>query len=559
MAKQQIPAVALLRRSNTKQEASLDVQRTEVREFARKHGYHIVRWYTDDGISGADTQKRDGFMQMCSDAQQYKDFKAIVCWHDSRFTRADQHEAGYYIWQLRQAGVRWLACVTGVTTTDWHDATHRTMGSFRQEQNREDLIKLSGNVLGGFVLSAKNGSWCGSPPYGYRIKGEKHDKKLVWGDIRKVNVVKRIFREFTSPDRPSMSQIAEQLNADGIQCPGFNKKKRKGFEHREKVWRFDTVKVILQNEAYTGDYFFNRWSNAKFSYYSKGDFVKGERHGRNPKSEWITKENNHKPIIDRRTFDKAQKILAKGKTGRSSKYTPETNPFMLTGKLVCGRCKKPMWGEDSRRKSYECSRAKYHECHGTRCREVQVLDMLAEYVEQKFLPDESQTRLWEKAKRGKLKPEDVPQAFNELKRLFMADSPVKVDTKWTEAEIARLTSEIERARTNLVLIDAENIPAAQKTINDMKEQRAEHQSELNHQPTERDFNETVRDVLKKLWLLATGKPELVKPVIAELDRIEVFTTIAGKGTAKRHKLADLKLHFLPVGGVTGKANPHLPG
>ena len=51
-----LPAVGYLRRSTTKQEASLGDQKREVIRYATEHGYRVVRWYVDDGISGDDTE-----------------------------------------------------------------------------------------------------------------------------------------------------------------------------------------------------------------------------------------------------------------------------------------------------------------------------------------------------------------------------------------------------------------------------------------------------------------------------------------------------------------------
>ena len=46
----QVPAVAYLRRSTSRQEKSLVDQRTEIEQYAAANGYHILRWFQDDGI-----------------------------------------------------------------------------------------------------------------------------------------------------------------------------------------------------------------------------------------------------------------------------------------------------------------------------------------------------------------------------------------------------------------------------------------------------------------------------------------------------------------------------
>jgi DNA invertase Pin-like site-specific DNA recombinase len=54
--------------STDKQEESPEQQRAEILKLAKKHGYHVIRWYEDHAISGGKTLKRKQFMQMISDA-----------------------------------------------------------------------------------------------------------------------------------------------------------------------------------------------------------------------------------------------------------------------------------------------------------------------------------------------------------------------------------------------------------------------------------------------------------------------------------------------------------
>ena len=127
------------------------------------------------------------------------------------------------------------------------------MYGLKQEGKHQFLKVLSRNVARGKLEAAKNGSWLGSAPYAYRIEGERKHKDLILGDAAKVRVVQRIFREFVEDGR-SMSNIADRLNGDGIPSPG----------ERGKPWRFDTVKTILENPAYVGDYAGGRFSYGKY-------------------------------------------------------------------------------------------------------------------------------------------------------------------------------------------------------------------------------------------------------------------------------------------------------
>ena len=88
-----VPAVAYIRMSSDKQEASPEQQREELKKLAKRDGYRILRWYFDDGISGDATEKRYDFQRMIADAEMKGDFKAILCWDQDRFGRFSPPDA----------------------------------------------------------------------------------------------------------------------------------------------------------------------------------------------------------------------------------------------------------------------------------------------------------------------------------------------------------------------------------------------------------------------------------------------------------------------------------
>ena len=53
-------AAGYVRRStDDKQADSIDIQKEEVLAYAARHGYEIVRWYVDDGVSGHNVDRDD--------------------------------------------------------------------------------------------------------------------------------------------------------------------------------------------------------------------------------------------------------------------------------------------------------------------------------------------------------------------------------------------------------------------------------------------------------------------------------------------------------------------
>jgi len=538
-------AVGYLRRSTKDQEASLDDQRTSISAYAKKNGYEVIDWYVDDGISGDDTHKRYAFLQMRDDTKTGK-FKYILCWDQDRFGRFDSMEAGYWIFPLREQGVTLDTVTEG--PIKWDDFTGRIMYGIVQEGKHKFLQDLSANVLRGQVEAARKGSWIGTPPYGYDLKGDTKHKTLVPDEVR-LSVVRRIFHEF-AVEGLSMATIAAGLTNDGIAT-----------SRGQSRWRGDAVKFILENPVYVGTFRYNRNSRAKYHTLQRGEIVKVGRRGVNPEEDWITITDHHPAVVERDQFDRAQQILAKGKTGRSS-YTPETNPYLFAGKLRCGRCGANLWGIDKCR--YKCSNERAdRSCLGTSINEQTLLGRLAEIIELKIFGNRRKTLLTKiAANKGKVDETTLPEAFGRLKTMMLGTDQYKrqVDRKALKNRIDRMDSKIKKARENLVHIsNPMNIAAAEMAIDKMEVERDELYWDYKCRPKEEDINKTVREVISKLWKLTTADKECIAAVLREIDFITIHTTTQGQGSGTRHTLKSIDVSFYQPGVVPSKSNPHPPG
>ncbi len=565
---QLVPAVGYARRSTDKQEASIPDQVKAVQRYADDNGYKILRWYTDDAISGDDTKRRLDFHRMLADAKNKGDFQAIIVWDQDRFGRFSPHEASYWTWPLSEAGIQLVTVVKG--PIDWTDFTEWLMYSVNQHGKHQYLQDLSRNVARGQLEAANNGSWLGSAPYAYRIEGPTKHKRLVLDDDAKVRVVQRIFREFVEDGR-ALSNIADRLNAEGYLSPGG----------RAKGWRFDTVKVILENPAYTGDYAGCRWSYGKYHRIKDGKVCKSDGRTRNPEAEWVVRQDHHPAIIDRLMFQKAQAILAKGKTGRS-KYTPENNPYMLSCLLQCGRCGCALYGMTKQgRRYYECGNRHYNgndACLGTTVREDAILLSIADHLNQEFLSLDGDA-LSRQADRKELQPGDLPEAFAKIKAVVAPDNQPKGDRQLLEKQAKTLGEQIDLARRNLALLDPENIPAVEAEIRRLKAERDQLELELRKRPpTEREVNAETLGLLRTLaWMeldfrLAGENAEYFrtkgatycfatssKTLLRSVAGITVHTRIDGRGNGIRHAFERGEICFRPVRGNTGNLDPHLTG
>ena len=67
MANGLTPTVAYVRASDDDQDGSCGQQRGLIGRYAAAHGYDILRWYEDDGISGLTAEDRPRFRAMTAD------------------------------------------------------------------------------------------------------------------------------------------------------------------------------------------------------------------------------------------------------------------------------------------------------------------------------------------------------------------------------------------------------------------------------------------------------------------------------------------------------------
>ena len=590
-----IPAVAYLRRSTQMQEASIEQQRKAVREYADEKGYHILREYKDDGISGDSTDEREGFQQMIADARSLGDFKTIICWDQKRFGRFNSIEYGYYVYPLMKAGIT-LALVTG-EVIDWNNATGRIVANVNQEGAHKDLRDHAANVTRGMGVSLDNGSWVGSIPYAYRLEGRKHNKQLILDDPYKAQVVKRIFREYVGGK--SMNAIAGGLDADHIACPGGRVYAAGG----TPAWRYDTIKTILENPVYVGDFRGRHYVHAKYN--TRGpagmENTDGKRRCR-PESEWVIKRDHHEAVIDRDTFAAAQVRLAKGKTGRSNHYKEDEHPFVLHDLLCCGRCNGPLWGMRGgqgptvgRSRYYECSNRKHNgknACPGTTVREDRVLHSVADYLFSEFFDTLDGESLSWRAERKELRPGDLPKAFAKVKALISPPRQPAADRKRMEKQAKDVDTKIEQARRNLAHAkDPENIAIMEDEIGKMKATQDELRTELSKRPpTDKDINAETMEVLRSLywlaiyfrssaeqaemseeereelyaeegeWMITLADPTAaLRPYLRKIAGITVYTRIEGHKTRTRHQFERGEIAFKPVGLDTNNLNPHVTG
>lgn len=107
-----VPAVAYIRMSTDQQEDSPLRQRGEIEALAERDGYRVIHWYEDLGLSGTESSKRVEFQRLIRDAPS-GEFRAVLMYEQSRFSREDIFDVVAHWKTLRDARVKLVTCQRG--------------------------------------------------------------------------------------------------------------------------------------------------------------------------------------------------------------------------------------------------------------------------------------------------------------------------------------------------------------------------------------------------------------------------------------------------------------
>ena len=221
----------------------LDAQRDLIVNYCEKNDMEIIRWYSDEGESGA--KERPGFDEIIYGDVENPPVEAVVVAHSDRVARKIEVYY-YYKVMLTKKNIELIS-----VTEDFGE-----FGAFRgilealnicfAEMERDHITK---RMSGGRRQKAKRGGYAGGKaPMGYSVE----NGKLVINE-EEAEVVRYIFHR--KHNGQSMRSTVEALNENGY-------KTRSG-----KPFVISTVQSIWKNEkTYQGYY----------KYGKDGTWVKGE-------------------------------------------------------------------------------------------------------------------------------------------------------------------------------------------------------------------------------------------------------------------------------------------
>lgn len=311
------------------------------RKRADERGWYLLdsHVYLDEGISGASLLNRPGLLKLLAAAEaRPKPFDCVMVEDTSRLSRA-WGETQEIIQRLAFYGVDVHFVNDGFSASEKQSSLRVGVKNLLDSQYRQDLAD---KTMRGLKAQVARGYSVGAHVYGYRYESEEHasgeiDRKTgrprVVGvrieiDDDQAAVVREIFRLFV--EGYSVRSIAAHLNSQGYESPGANL--QRGHGKTKCTWLPNTVRAMLCNPRYIGDWTFNktRWVVNP----TTGQRRRVDR----PKEDWVECRRPELAITDSENWEAAQRRIEAGKRGPQRNKGGRPGSFVWSGMLRCHEC-----------------------------------------------------------------------------------------------------------------------------------------------------------------------------------------------------------------------------
>jgi len=314
--------VAAYCRVSTDSEDQLNSYKSQVAYYtdliSQNPEWQMVDVYADEAITGTQVGKRDDFQRMINDCMA-GNINLIITKSISRFAR-NTLDTLKYVRMLKEKNIAVMFEDEKINTLTMDGELMLVILSSVAQQEVENI---SANVKKGLKMKMSRGEitgFCGCLGYDYLP-----ETKSLIVNHEEAKIVKLIFDRYVSGIGGDL--IARELESMGA------KTKRGGTK-----WCGSTVLGIIKNEKYMGDILFGKTFTA--------DPISKRRLKNLGEEDKFYIRENHEPIIDRETFELAQKIRERrninrgeykeGKDmGRQHRYTRQYN---FSSMLRCGFC-----------------------------------------------------------------------------------------------------------------------------------------------------------------------------------------------------------------------------
>ncbi len=339
--KLRVAAYARVSTEQDEQQSSYEAQVDYYTHYIKNNpDWEFVGIFADEGITGTNTKKRDGFNEMIDRALK-GEINLILTKSISRFAR-NTVDTLQTVRNLKAAGVEVIFEKENLHTFDPKCEVMLTiMSSLAQEESRS----ISENVRWGQRKRMRDGNVTIAYAHflGYK-KGEDGRPEIVEDEAK---IVRQIYEMFLAGR--TIRYIADYLTEQGIPTPAGKSK-----------WTVPTVKSILTNEKYKGDALLQKT-------YTVDYLTKEVRKNDGEVAQYFV-ENSHDPIIDPDTFDRVQEKMQNHCKNRNK--IRSRHPFAT--RIICADCGSTyghkVWHNPGNTERYDVWYCNHKYGHGEKCK-----------------------------------------------------------------------------------------------------------------------------------------------------------------------------------------------
>lgn len=349
------------RYSDSKQDDgfSIEYQLSECQDYLDKNGLQLTKTYIDQAITGTKVAGREAFHELIYDVKNEL-IDIVIVYKFNRIFR-NAYESHKYRKLFKKHNVR-LISITQLMDDD--TSAGRLMINVLADIDQFQSETISDFVKSSMREMAKQGYFTGGTvPYGYKLEtvfdnGKKKKKRYVPDDFEK-EVVKTLFELYA--DNYSLKYLQDYTKSIGASS-------RSG-----KSFGITSIARMLRNDFYIGVLRYNAQGHEPIVVY---DVIP--------------------PIIDKALWDRVQK---RHNSQRKVKPRKRKDLYSLTGKIICGKCKKHFFGIRSASvqrgklydyKYYVCSTSKtYSECSCKRVRKDYLEEIVLKEIKKNILNEKA--------------------------------------------------------------------------------------------------------------------------------------------------------------------------
>ncbi len=309
--------------------------------------YYIVDEYIDDGRTGTSDNTRPDFLRLVEDVKCGR-INCIVTKNLSRAFRNSANQGKFLEEFIPLYNTRFISLYEPHIDTFLNpEVVHSLEVSITGFMNEQYAYKTSVDVRRTFDTKRKKGEFIGAfAPYGLMKKPDNKNMLIIDDDA--AEIVRDIFHWFVD-EGMSKSGITKRLNELGVPNPTAYKHS-KGFKYcnpnvykNDGLWSERTVLDILLNQMYIGNMVQGKQKVISYKVHDRINLKE---------KDWYIVQNTHEAIIDKETFEKAQKLHQ-----RDTRVCPNKRKvYTFSGLLRCADCKKAMTRKSAKNiVYYSCS------------------------------------------------------------------------------------------------------------------------------------------------------------------------------------------------------------